>query len=984
MQFRGIIFQISNENYMLRDIFMKNLVCLFLLILLSQTAFAQKPRPRVPRRAVTAPKVIRNEKEEYEKAIAQTDKAEKVNALQKFIADFPNSPDKHQALESLVSARAAFADEKIQNGLMDDAAAIFKLAVSDAPKPVSDKLFSEVLMQILNSLFLNKQPAAAVEIARLVEEKADGSAEQTLAIAGFYISLESASEAKRLAQKSLAIKPDLPAAYQTLGFANRLGFNLEESVNAYQKALELNPNSVVTKRSLAEMKRANGKPEEAAALFREVLANDETDSAARTGLILALFDTNDKAAESEMQKELERNPNNLALLTGAAYWYAAHNDGAKSVELAEKAVAVEPRYTWARIALGRGLLAQKRPLDAEKTLLAARQYGNFPTLEYELATMRLQSGFYREAAEGLANTFIIEDDVLETRLGGRITVDAKTFIELLSLERRASIFEPLAADSPENAEKLRSLLEFHLKLETAPNDETVIAKADEFVKGDDKMKTHRQLYAATRLLEKKSNLPKVLELTKAAVSGVDAALSAPNPASAVLADELYESRRLAMSRGELILVPNVARQTLSSILRGRIEDITGAALLQEDKYPDAVTRLKRAVSVLPEKSSWWRNSQWRLGTALEADGKYKDALDAYTKSYTNGEPNPFKYEAIEAVYQKVNGNLDGLEAKIGAKPAAISANVPAPTETPIAAVTAKVEPTPYILPTPKAVPTPEIVPAQSPVITEKSSPVSETKAESPIVQNEPPVKPETAPTPEVKASETPVVTEPAPTPGIKAAETKVESVKPEEAKPDEVKPTEPAPVKVKTAIESEPKTEATPERQQEPKVEPIEAAKSEPIEPEKEKSVTPATGQKPLFEPIIITVPKPEPITPKNSPEKNSPDDSSNQRPRIFVDKEAETPPPVCEIFSSQDQVSVINNGGTLALIIELTGEGSVKDIKAVSSSENDVTAVYDGEISGQLKRALFIIKSVSNNKGKYLISFEAACGKTEVLVKVR
>ena len=55
--------------------------------------------------------------------------------------------------------------------------------------------------------------------------------------------------------------------------------------------------------------------------------------------------------------------------------------------------------------------------------------------------------------------------------------------------------------------------------------ESAISEAtDEFVKGDDKMKVHRQIFAANQLLESKKALPKVLELTKGAVSGVDSAL----------------------------------------------------------------------------------------------------------------------------------------------------------------------------------------------------------------------------------------------------------------------------------------------------------------------------------------------------------------------------------------------------------------------------------------------------------------------------
>ncbi len=914
---------------------MKKSAFLLLVILLSNAAFAQKTRPRVPKKNNTAAKSFANEKEELDQAVAQTDKAERINALRKFTADFPKSKETNRVSEMLVIALAALADEKMQTGDPENGIELFKRAAADAPKPVSDKLFAEVLVQIPNSLFRRGQTAAAIETARLIEEKADGNAKQTLAVAGFYLGLENAAEAKRLAEKSLALEPKLPAAYQTLGLANRLNFALEDSANAYQKALELAADSVVSKRSLAEMKRAVGKSAEAVALYREILAKDETDAAARTGLILALFDDENKtAAENELRKALEQNANNLPLLVGAAYWYAAHNDGAKAVELAEQAVAVEPRYTWAHIALARGLTAQKRLPDAEKTLLTARSYGNFPTLEYELAAVRIQSGFYREAAEGLAKSFSMKDDFIETKLGGRVPKEAKNFIELLSPERRAGIFQPFAADNLEAADKLKSLLDFYQKLETAPDDATLIAKADEFIKGEDRMKLHRQLFVANRLLNKKSNLPRVLELTKLAVGGVDAGLTIESPAAAVLAEELYESRQTAISRGEIILVPEVSRQTLSNILRGRIEDLAGWALFQTGKPADAAVRLKRAVSILPDKSSWWRDSQWRLGAALESSGKLKDALDAYLKSYTNGEPNAAKYTVVESVYQRVNGNTDGLEAKIGAKPVLTTAEVPAQPVPAVAAETAKIEPLPEIAP--------------NAVKRFPPSPVVETKLPAEIAPNEPlPAKTETAPLPVVKIEET------------KAVETKIGESAPE-AKKEEIAPTE-----IKSVVKSADEVKSEP---QETAPNEVEAVTTPPVE----------TPRKSLFEPIVITVPKAETKPPKPTVEENG-----ASRPRVVVEKEPEPIAP-CKILVNQETASIIGDGGSLALIAELVGDGDADKIKATSSSPSDVEAAFDSEIGGQAKRALFIVKSVSRRKGVFTVIFEMPCGKKEVSVSVR
>ncbi len=652
---------------------MRNFAVIILLITSSFSAYAQKPKSSKKPVAAAYTKTVKtseapaSEADEFAKAVAVANAAERIAALQKFIAKFPQSSEKIKAQELVVTARAAVGDEKLRLSETVGGIELFKLAVKDAPQPVSDKFFSEILLQFPSNLFWRGQQTAALEIARMIEAKAEGNAKQMLGLATFYLGIENAAEAERLANKVIALNDFLPAAYQTLGLAHRINFQLEESANAYAKALEFDAESVAAKRSLAEMKRAVGKADESAALYREILAKDEADASAQTGLALALFDGGKRReAEAEMAKSLAANENNLPLLVGAAYWYAANNDGGKAVELAGKAVEIEPRYVWAHIALARGFTQQNRPLEAERTLLAARQYGNFPTLDYELAAARFAAGFYREAAEALKQNFVVKGDVIETRLGGRLVKNAKNFIELLELERRASIFQPQTADNFESAEKLKSLLDFTQKLNAA--DETEIGRAaEEFAKGDDKMKLHRQLYAANRLLQSNKSLPKAFELAQSAVGKTDAALDVPNASAAVLADELYDSRTLAATRNQFLLVPEVSRQTLSAVLRGRIEEISGWTLYQQSKPAEAVVHLKRAVSVLPEKSAWWNSSMWRLGASLQAEGKDKEALDAYLKSLPTDAFDAGKYSVVEALYQKINGSVEGLQDAINAQ-----------------------------------------------------------------------------------------------------------------------------------------------------------------------------------------------------------------------------------------------------------------------------------------------------------------------------
>ncbi|HEX8249687.1 MAG TPA: hypothetical protein VF599_16030 [Pyrinomonadaceae bacterium] len=1024
------------------------LLLLSIILLLSLTAFAQKPKPA--RTPVKKPPTVKsvNEAEEFDKAKALASAPERIQALQKFLKDFPQSEQKNRALELIVGARAEIAEQKLTLSETEDGVKLFILAATEAPKPMSEELFATVMMQLPTNLFYRSQPKAAFEVAKIIEEKAEGNSRQLLALGAFYLGVESADNAKRLAEKVLAVDAATVtvesqiSAYQMLGLANRLNFDLEASANAYAKALELNSNSIVSKRSLAEMKRAIGKTDEAAALYREILEKDAADNTAQTGLVLSLFDAGKQPeAEAELAKSLEANPKNLFLLVGAAYWYAAHGQAGKAVDYAQKAVELEPRYTWGQIALARALMLQKKPLEAEKALITAQQYGNFPTLDYELASVRLAAGFYEEAAAGIRKRFIVDEGVIYTRLGNRVLKESRNFIDLLAAERRASIFESAGADNPETAEKLKSLLYLYQKLNDKEPSETQITEAaDEFVKGEDNAKTYRQIYVASRLLQKKIALPKVLELTQGAVRGVDSSLDVDSPSSSVLADELFDTRNLAMQRGQLVIVPNLPRQTLSNILRGRIEEIAGWTLYQQEKPQEAGIRLKRAVGILPEKSAWWRSSLWRLGASLEAGGKPTEALDAYIRSYVNGEPDASKRAVIEALYQKINGTTEGLDQKIGAKPkpavsflikqpettetqarvetspAPVQAVETSPRPTPSPAIEtapkveettqAKVEPSPSSvrvvvtsnLPQPETTPAPNVEAAPTPTPTPTPKP-----EETPT--------PETTPTPEIKPTPSPSPTaeptpEASPTPEIKTETT------------PEIK-TEPSPeVKTPTETRAEPapetvaKVEAAPNRTPETKPEKTIVEVTDPLEKKRAETKTQANTNKPLFDPIVINVPKSETtkpktetteekpsetppteapkseIQPKLTEEKPKTDDSlpaGEQRVRVIVTDNLTGENPACSLVAGQTSISLLNNGGNLGVLVGYDdASGDISKITAISSSPDDIDVSLEPEIGKQSRRAFFVIKSISPKTGIFTVTFNSPCGKKEVQVKVR
>ncbi|HEX8736169.1 MAG TPA: hypothetical protein VF721_12650 [Pyrinomonadaceae bacterium] len=1045
---------------------MKRFYLLLLVVLLfSLAVFAQKPKATPPVKKPAAVKTA-DEKEEFEKAVALTSAPERIAALQKFLNDFPKSEQKTRVLELIVSARAEIAEQKLTLSETEEGVRLFVLAAAEAPKPMSEQLFATVMLQLPTNLFYRGQPKAAFDVAKIIEEKVEGNAQRLLALGAFYLGVESADDAKRVAENVLKVDAaTLPiesqiSAYQMLGMANRLNFDLEAAANAYAKALELNPNSTVSKRSLAEMKRATGKTDEAAALYREILEKDAADNTAQTGLVLSLFDAAKQSdAEAELAKSLEANPKNLFLLVGAAYWYAAHGQADKAVNYAQKAVELEPRYTWGQIALARALMLQRKPLEAEKALLTARAYGNFPTLEYELASVRLAAGFYEEAAADLRKRFIVDEGVIYTRLGNRVLKESRNFTELLAPERRASIFQNAGADNnQETAEKLKSLLYLYQKLndDKAPDEARILEAADEFVKGEDNAKTHRQIYVASRLLQKKIALPKVLELTQGAVRGVDSSLDVDSPSSAVLAEELFDARNIAAQRNQFVIVPALPRQTLSNILRGRIEEIAGWSLYQQEKPQESAVRLKRAIGILPEKSAWWRSSWWRLGAALEASGKPTEALDAYIRSYVSGEPDATKRGVIETLYQKINGTTEGLDQKIGAKPKpALSFLIKQPettetvakvetSPTPVPAIEtsarptpvvetttkieettqAKVEPRPSSLrvvvtstlpppettPTPKTEETPPPQPTPTPEITPTPPPTpSPTPTVEPSPEPSPTLTPTPSPTPEIKAETTPEI-KPETSPEVgttpKTTEPAPETVAKVATKPEKLIVEITDPLKKTT---SETKTEPSPSPSpNDVKPEKTVVEVTDPLEKKKSETKPQANTEKPLFDPIVINVPKNE-TKPKTEPTEEKPSEkpktepetqpklteekpktedplaSGEQRVRVIVTDNLSPENSTCSLAVGQSSISLVNNGGNLGVLVGYSdASGDTSKITATSSSPDDIDVSLEPEIGKQSKRAFFVVKSISPKTGIFTVTFNSPCGKKEVQVKVR
>ena len=313
-----------------------------------------------------------DDKKALEAAVNAPLNADKAALLEKFVAERPESEYLQSARESLVVARAAYAEELLRSGKSDESFALFAKAVTEAPEPIPDKLFDGAIARVPAVLYWSGQRRPAVDLAEVIEKKVSGNATQLRQLAMFYLSIENGSRAKRLAEAAIAIEPSSPA-FETLGLAERFDFNFAAAVTAYRKAVELDPANTAAKLSLAEMLRAQSKPSEATEIYRAVLAETPDDAAASAGLVLSLFDEGKRdEAEPLLAEVTAANDKNFALLANAAYWYAANGESARARELAEKAIAIEPRFIWSHIALGKALIAQGDPVGAGRHVFELR------------------------------------------------------------------------------------------------------------------------------------------------------------------------------------------------------------------------------------------------------------------------------------------------------------------------------------------------------------------------------------------------------------------------------------------------------------------------------------------------------------------------------------------------------------------------------------------------------------------------------------
>lgn len=639
-------------------------------------SFAQTSAP-----AATAPTATATAPRSFEEILALENPTERITALQQFLKTNPNGENANSAREALVASHAQLGEVQLGDNNIEKAFESFQRAIRALPKQISDRFFEETVSKIPMIVATRGYRAEAVLLGKTIEMRFASEAERLAAIGEFYLTIEASGEAIHALENAAQLAPEDGRLQRALGAAYRMGLRIDDAVAAYQLAVRFDPKDRRAYYDLANLYRSQGAYEDALKLYRKQLEIDPKHSASYKGLALAYtaLGKDDQAAAAlnqvrDLRGSSDEITQDILLQTQLAFYLLAQGKVKAARQAAEAALLIEPRFSWARIAAAEVEMADRKFFEAERHLLAAQQFANFPTLSFTLGKLYLIVEDFDGATEHLAKAFSYSPtDKFTTRLGGIRDMQSDELRDLLAPEHQAAIFlaEPPTSDElfkiaesltrtdarllnakprpTPNGEKGAGKAREKSKEEPENNDARNEAKLEQSVKGfveaEASRRPFRALYMARRLAQAGRALPLAIELAGQALEVAETATEA---------------------EGSLPDLPNYDREGRLRTFRGRAYDARGWAEFKAGHNAAAVTALSEAVAAygaLPEHKEALRH----LATAKETAGEFAVALEMYLAAYEPADKNraDLNRTAIEVLYRKVNGSLNGLPERLG-------------------------------------------------------------------------------------------------------------------------------------------------------------------------------------------------------------------------------------------------------------------------------------------------------------------------------
>jgi tetratricopeptide (TPR) repeat protein len=602
------------------------------------------------------------------------DPTARITALQKFIRTNTIPEQSREAREAIVASWAQLAEVQLAENNIEKAIAHFRKAIAALPENVTDKFFDETAVRIPQAVSARGYRNEAIGLARQLEKRFATEPLRLAGIGEFCMTVEASADAIRLLEAAVKLDGGVARFRRSLGAAYRMGLRLDEAVAEYQQCIQIDPNDKRAYYELANLYRAHGSYVDAIRLYQKQLEIEPKHSPSLKGTALAYLAQGDDEQASaalnqarDLRGDTDEISRDIYLQTQMAFYYLTQGRLKQARQAAESALLIEPRYAWARIAAAEVDLAEGKYFEAERNLLAAQKYANFPTLFFTFGKLYLGVEDFDGALEQFAKAFSYsQQKQFTTKLGGILDLQADNLRELLSREHQASLF---LAESPTSEEQFKiaeSLVRFNAGLQaikSAPPGRT--GRAGPKVNPDVTRKRLEELDQAAmdfidaektrrsfRALHIAQELARAGVLTGTATELADQALS-----MAEVATEFD---------GSLRDYPNYDREGRLRIFRGRALDAKGWALFKAGKNDEAMKVLSEAAQAygpLPEGKRALRH----LAAVKEVSGELREALNLYIAGYEPPSSNSaidVNRTVIEGIYRNLNGSLEGLDERL--------------------------------------------------------------------------------------------------------------------------------------------------------------------------------------------------------------------------------------------------------------------------------------------------------------------------------
>jgi tetratricopeptide (TPR) repeat protein len=589
------------------------------------------------------------------------DPAVRTAALQKFLATGAGSEQARLAREAIVIKWAQLAESALAQSDIERGAENFRRAIARLPERVTDRFFEEAVIRIPFALSARGYRNEAVELAREIEKRFARDTPKLAALGEFYMTIEATGEAIRALESASKLAGGDAKLDRLLGAAYRMGLRLDDAIAKYRLATSLDAGDKRSWYDLANLYRARGDYAGAVELYRKQLEIVPNHSSSYKGLALAYLAQGD---EERMKESLNQardllgsddGAGDVYLQTQLAFHYLARNRLKEARQAATAALLVEPRYSWARIAAAEVDLADGKYFDAERNLIAARSYANFPTLYFTLGKLYLIAEDFDGALEQFSKAFDYSSQGRFTaRLGGVFDAQADNLKELLAREHQAAIFLAKAPTKDETFKIAEGLVRFDVGLRAVKTMMSSSSKGEpgqikemeraalDFIEAESSRRSFRMLIVAEKLAQ----------------AGVSTDLAVD------LAEQALGLAQVATEpEGALRDYPNYDRNGRLAIFRGRALSAKGWALFKAGKNQEAAAALTESTQAYGSLAEG-RRALRRLATVKETLGELKEALDLYIAGYEappSGSSSDISRLVIESLYRKINGSLEGLD-----------------------------------------------------------------------------------------------------------------------------------------------------------------------------------------------------------------------------------------------------------------------------------------------------------------------------------